>query len=349
MRAICILALALATTTAAAGDNGPPKGAKWLKTIQEALAAQSRLRAPLVIFVYDAIYDDAKKMRASFESERVVRLLSHFACLYLCYAHDKNAYQQAYVPYLAPTPTTGFTPPLVTVCDAGGFPQKEYRVEGRAMDEEALALHLEGALRKLAPKHYLKAVAEWIAVAPLAHLPQRMRAAADAIAAAADSRDRKESQTALDEMKIVMKVLGKRLSRAFDDRSRPRAVTKAAKTLLKAAASAVKKAGGKGAREAVDALTRAAEEFDGVAGEAIGRLKTFWWCGRPGHPLLENEDRCPVCKRKTRRVEFDPSELWTCGEAGHPRYHGAHPGKCPVCGKELKRAADAEEQKKEKK
>ena len=313
-------------------EDKPPEGVDWYETLNAAKAAALSKKLPVLIFCHDTTYEASNKMHEFFRRALLRTLCRHFVCLYLNQVYKREAYQQAYVPYLASVPTHNIRPPIVVICDKTLWPQKEFRIEGYCPEFERFASNLEGALRKLAPEEFTKFITERIPDAPWDELTRRLEEHHMRTTGAV--KEQKKRKEALQQARTFLKALEKRIKSNL--------TSKRAKPLLKALkkyASQMKRLATKKRKRAEEALKKVEESFaaffDLFKAQAA-RMKDYWGCGKPGHPLFRKDPkRCPLCKKPTKRLQFDPADLWGCGEENHPKYFGAHPARCSECGKEL--------------
>ena len=332
--AVVLFAAAMVCVLVAQKDT-PPKGVAWCETIQSAQAAVRAKHLPLLIFCHDTTYDESNKMHAYFERPLIQAICRHFVCLFLNQAYNRDAYRQAYVPYLAATPNQNIRSPIIAICDTGLWPQKEFRIEGSCPDLDRFAAHLEHALRKLAPQEFSKLLTERVPQAPWSELAKRV----ENCHIRATTENAKQQATYIKQLRVFLKALKKRIKTNLS--------SKRAKPLLKLLSkysAAVKRVVGKKSKARKKALQDAEAAFsvffDALKKQAE-RMRVYLTCGKRGHPMFRNDakehpNKCPLCKKPFKPFEFDPDDVWGCGEKEHPKYFGSHPAKCPVCGKELR-------------
>ncbi|MCX7704475.1 MAG: hypothetical protein N2234_10355 [Planctomycetota bacterium] len=129
----------------------PPKGIDWKDEIQAGKTEASSRKVPIMMYVAG---DNANSeaLSQSMQDPKVVRMLRHFACVFVSQSHNLQKFQQSYVPWIGATPQTTHTPPVLIFGDPAGNPRQEYRVEGKSLKVEELLAHLEKVLRSLAPE-----------------------------------------------------------------------------------------------------------------------------------------------------------------------------------------------------
>lgn len=149
MRAVGILAF-LAASTAAYAQVAPPKGMTWKTTAEEGKSEAAKRNVPILIYVADA-GGSSQQVSKNLEDAAVIRLLNHFACVFLSRDYDRTKFQSSYVPWVGATPQTTHRVPLLIFGDSKGNPRAEFRVEGKALTVSELTAHLQKILNTLAP------------------------------------------------------------------------------------------------------------------------------------------------------------------------------------------------------
>jgi len=331
----CVVVLFAAATVCSlfAQKDTPPKGVAWYETIQSAQAAVYAKHLPLLIFCHNTTFEDSNKMYAYFERPLIQAICRHFVCLFLNEAYNRDAYRQAYVPYLAATPNQNIRAPVLTICNTAVWPQREFRIEGNCPDFDRFAAHLEHALRKLAPEEFSKFLTERAPQAPWRELAKRIE---NCHVRATD--DTNKQSTYIGQLRAFLKALQKRIKTNLS--------SKRAKPLLKLLSkyyAAVKRIPKKpkARKKALQKAEAAFSAFLNAFKKQAERMRVYLTCGKPGHPMFRQDaekhpKRCPLCKKPLKPFEFDPDDVWGCGEKEHPKYFRSHPAKCPVCKKKLR-------------
>lgn len=314
--------------------NDPPEGVTWEETIQATRITAVKRNLPVLIFCHDTTYEASNKMYAYFKDPLIRKICKRFVCLYLNQAHNRDAYQQAYVPYLASTPRQNIRPPIIVICDKTLWPQRDFRIEGNCPELSRFARHLENALRKLSPEEHLKFLTECVPEAPWSELIKRVEDQHIRLISAVQGSTniKTASKQALFFFK---KLLLKRIKTNLSP-SRAKHLLKALSKYIRSLKSLSSVKGKRAKEKAIKSLEDNFSSFFDDFRRQAERMKLYFTCGKRGHPIFTKDPgRCLVCKKPTRPFEFDPDDLWGCGEDDHPKYFGTHPQKCHICKKEL--------------
>ncbi len=129
----------------------------------------AKRNVPLLIYVGDA-GGTSQQLTKSFEDPAVVRILSHFACVYLAKDYDKSKFQLSYVPWIGATPQTSHRPPVLIFGDPKGNARAEFRVDGKPLTVNELSAHLNKVLAAIAPAEGQRSKIETLEAAKYADL-----------------------------------------------------------------------------------------------------------------------------------------------------------------------------------
>jgi len=168
VRAVGLLAF-VALSTVAYAQVSPPKGMTWKTTADEGKTEAAKRNVPILIFVGDAA-GTSQQLSKNLEDASVIRLLNHFACVYLAKDYDKSKFQLSYVPWIGATPQTSHRPPVLIFGDSKGNPRAEFRVDGKPLSVSELTAHLHKVLTALAPAEGQKTKIETLEQSKFAEL-----------------------------------------------------------------------------------------------------------------------------------------------------------------------------------
>jgi len=128
----------------------PPAGIAWKETLQEGKTEAGQKKLPIIMFVAD---DNANSstLASAFQAPKVVQISRYFVCVFVCKTYKLQNFQQSYVPWIAVTAQTTFSPPVLIFGDSSGNAHQEFRVEGKALGGKELFAQMEKVLKKLAP------------------------------------------------------------------------------------------------------------------------------------------------------------------------------------------------------
>lgn len=167
MRAVGWLTFLVASTAFA--QVGPPKGMTWKTSAEEGKTEASKRSVPMLMYVGDA-GGTSGTLTKSLEDAAVIRILNHFACVYVASAYDKPKFQSSYVPWIGATPQTTHRAPILIFGDSKGNPHPEFRSEGKPLTVSELTALLNKALSALAPAEGAKTKIETLEASKFSEL-----------------------------------------------------------------------------------------------------------------------------------------------------------------------------------
>jgi len=153
--------------------HNPPPGIDWKEDLPSGKTEAASRKLPIMMYVAD---DNAGSttMSASLQDPKVTRMLRHFVCVFVSKSYKLPNFQRSYVPWIAATPQTTFSAPLLIFGDASGNAKQEYRIDGKSLGAAELLAHLEKVLRALAPDEAKKATGQGLKSMNLGEFCERL-------------------------------------------------------------------------------------------------------------------------------------------------------------------------------
>jgi len=144
----------------------PPKAGVWKDTLDKAKSESSSKGYPVLLFVADKS-ENTKQLIKNFEDPELATLLKFFVCCYLHPDISSANVRAAYVPWIAPSASDQYKPPLITFGDGKNGPRQEFRSEEKILSVQQLKELLDKVLRAISPEAADTARAEDIRLSKL--------------------------------------------------------------------------------------------------------------------------------------------------------------------------------------